>query len=127
MKGSQAAHGESSRKEDADEQEMDADRRETRDEGKEERGWTGRTLRNKAQRETSLPTEFLYFGRGRVVERFHSYYSDLFQSRLAFDEDAVTDYLVHIVMKWLSAEHREHLRLRHGQGTGLRKAHRSRL
>ncbi|KAJ1148926.1 hypothetical protein NDU88_001750 [Pleurodeles waltl] len=34
---------------------------------------------------------------------------DLYRSPLVFDEDAVTDYLPHIAMKWLMAEHGERL------------------
>ncbi|KAJ1090868.1 hypothetical protein NDU88_003996 [Pleurodeles waltl] len=46
-------------------------------------------------------------GTEEVVERFCSYYADLYRSRLQFDEAAVIDYLAHIVMPWLSNDQRE--------------------
>ncbi|KAJ1082512.1 hypothetical protein NDU88_002677 [Pleurodeles waltl] len=42
----------------------------------------------------------------KMVEKFHDYYTGLYKSRSQFDEVAVTDYLAHIVMSWLTDENR---------------------
>ncbi|KAJ1169739.1 hypothetical protein NDU88_001630 [Pleurodeles waltl] len=45
----------------------------------------------------------------QVTERFRIYYSDLYKTRLAVDDEAVIYHLMPTVIKWLSAEHRGHL------------------
>ncbi|KAJ1186184.1 hypothetical protein NDU88_002967 [Pleurodeles waltl] len=42
---------------------------------------------------------------GSVVGQFRDYYTDLCKSCLLFDEAAVTDNLIHMVMPWLMDDH----------------------